>query len=330
MPANLTPDYLAAEQKLREARTPQEKLDALEEMLRTIPKHKGTDHLQADIKRRIKQTKQDATKSAAKTSSHAYYVKPEGIGQVFLVGPPNSGKSSLLDALTNAKPQIASFPFTTQIYQPGMMRYEDVSIQLVDMPPLSPQAPVPWYCSVVRYGNAALLVVSLASDDILTEVEDLARMLADGKVVLAARNEPAGQFDTGVAALRTLMVATHAHAPDAAARLELLQEVTGQRWPVVTLDLEDPASAEPLRKAIYDMLGLIRTYSKLPGKPPDRADPFVLKAGTTVEVLAGRIHKEMKEGLQYARIWSKDGKIDGLRVPRDYLLQEGDVAEIHI
>jgi len=269
MPANLTPDFKAAEDKLRAARTAKEKLDALQEMLRTIPKHKGTDHMQADIKRRIAQVKKEGDKKNVK-AVHSLFVKPEGIGQVFLVGPPNSGKSSLLDRLTNAKPEVAAFPFTTTMYLPGMMRYENVWIQLVDMPPVSTKAPIPWIPSVVRYGNAALFVVSLASDDLLTETEEVIDMLKASKVVLATRGEPTGMFDTGIAALKTIVVATHCRDPHAGERLELLNELLKAAYDTVQVDVEhDPESVERLRPHVYGMLGVLRVYSKQPGKPPD-------------------------------------------------------------
>jgi ribosome-interacting GTPase 1 len=331
MPANLTPDYLAAEQRFREARTPKEKLEALEEMLRTIPKHKGTDHMQADIKRRMAQVKKESQKKSV-TAVHAYYVKPEGLAQIFLVGPPNSGKSALLAALTNAKPEVAPYPFTTSIYLPGMMRFEDVWIQLVDMPPVSGQAMMPWIPSVVRYGNGALLVLSLASDDLLTEAEEVLSILARAKVVLARREEETGMFETGIAALRTLVVCTHCQDPHAADRLELLNELLRDQYDMAFVETQaDPATVEPLRGRIFGMLGKLRVYTKQPGKPPDMKDPFVLKIGTTVEELAGRIHKDVQARLQYARVWSRDDRtFEGQRVARNYLLQEGDVIEIHV
>ncbi len=330
MPANLSADYKAAEEKLRQAKTVQEKLDCLQEMLRVIPKHKGTDHMQADLKKRISQLKKEGEKKGVKAASSSLFVKPEGIGQIFLVGPPNSGKSSLVDALTNAKPEIAPYPFTTQMYLPGMVRYENVWIQLVDMPPISSKAPLAWIPSVVRYGNGALLTVSLASDDLLTEVDEIFSALKAGKVELARRNEDAGMFDTGIAALRTVLVCTHSQDPDAEARLELLHEMLGDSYDVVRVDVAAPDTLEPLRKTMYDMLGVTRVYSKQPGKPADLSDPFVVKKGTLVEELATRIHKDIGARLAYARIWSSDDrKFDGQRVARNYVLEEGDVVEIH-
>ena len=325
-PANLTQDYLAADQEFKAAKTPQEKLAALEKMLRLIPKHKGTDHMQADIKRRIKKLKADSQKKSVK-AVHSYYVKPEGIGQLFLLGAGNSGKSSLLGALTNARPEIADFPFSTVMYLPGMMRYVDVWVQLVDMPPISSEGTLPWIPSVVRYGHGALWVVNLASDDLLHEAEEVVDILGKGKIRLAPTQDEAGMFDNGIAALYTRIVATHCLGPDADARLELLLELIGDRHEILKSDTTDPDSIEALRQPIYEMLGKIRVYTKQPNKPPDLEEPFVIRQGTTVEELAGRIHKDIKSRLDFARIWA-EGKYDGQRVARDYILQEGDIVEI--
>ena len=90
----------------------------------------------------------------------------EGAGQVVLIGPPNAGKSTLLAALTNARPEIAPYPFTTRVPQPGIMMWQDVPVQLVDLPPISAEFVEPWVPDVIRSADAALLVADLASDDV--------------------------------------------------------------------------------------------------------------------------------------------------------------------
>ena len=330
MPANLTQDYLKAEKEYRAARTPQDKLKCLEEMLRVIPKHKGTDHMCADLRKRISKTKEESkkTKGAGKRT-FSYYVEPEGIGQAFLVGPPNGGKSALLDALTNASPQVAEFPYTTRTFMPGMMRYEDVGIQLVDLPPVSDEHMESWLPSTLRYGDMAVLCLSLATDDCLDRWEMVLEVLKNGKVVLADQGAETGQFDTGIAALPTLLALTAARADGAEERREFLREIIpDDRWPTVVTDVEDAASLDGFRKAVYDMLGKVRVYAKQRGKAPDLEDPFVLVKGATVLDLAKKIHKDIVERLQFARVWGA-GKYDGQRVNRDYVLEECDIIELH-
>jgi ribosome-interacting GTPase 1 len=182
----------------------------------------------------------------------------------------------------------------------------------------------------VRYGDTALFVLSLGSDDVLAEAEEVSGLLQEGKVVLAREGEPCGQLDSGIAALRTILVATHCLDPHADDRLDLLLELLGPGYPVVRIDQAAAETLIPFRKAVYDSFALLRVYTKQPGKPADRNAPFVLRQGSTLEDLAGKIHKDIRAGLQYARVWKlADNAIDGLRVPRDYRLEEGDVVEIH-
>jgi len=330
VPANLTQDYHNAEKKHRAAQTPREKLACLEEMLRVIPKHKGTDHMQADLRKRISKASTEAKKSKGTGKrTFSYYVEPEGIGQVFLVGPPNAGKSTLLDVLTNASPLVAEFPFTTRTFQPGMMRYEDVWIQLVDLPPVSNQHMESWVPSTLRYGDVAVLCLSLATDDCLDHWEMVLQLLEKGKVVLANRGDETGQFDTGIAALPTLLALTAAGADGANERREFLREIiSDDRWPQVVTDMDDSASLDAFRKAVYDMLGKVRVYAKQRGKAPDLDEPFVVRKGDTVMDLARKIHKDIVERLQFARVWG-EGKYEGQRVNRDYVLEERDVIELH-
>ena len=159
MPANLTPEFIKARERFQAAQTPEEKLAALEEMLSTIPKHKGTDKMQADIKRRIAKLSAEKAQKKRGKSSGPDYIERAGAGQAVLVGPPNSGKSSLLAALTNARPQIADYPFSTVLPVPGMMSFEGVQIQLVDLPPITSEYTEAWVYNVIRESDLVLLTL---------------------------------------------------------------------------------------------------------------------------------------------------------------------------
>ncbi|MDQ7828116.1 MAG: TGS domain-containing protein [Armatimonadota bacterium] len=322
MPANLTPEYLAAEKKWKAATTPQDRLAALQEMLATIPKHKGTDKMQADIKRRIAQVRREMQRKGGTARQKPFYhVEREGAGQVVLVGPPNSGKSALLRALSRAEPEVAPYPFTTRMPLPGMVPFENVQIQLVDLPPLTREFSEGWLYAIIRTADAVALTLSLGDEDVLGQAETALRLLEEARIPLRAPQAT----DEGKSAVT---VATHVDAPGAAVRLDLLREFVGGRLPVVAVSPVTGEGLEALRRALFESLGVIRVYSKPPGRKADLSAPFILRRGATVLDAAEAIHKDFAAQLRYARLWGRD-EYAGQMVGRDHLLEDGDILEVH-
>jgi len=326
MPANLTPEYKRAEERLRAAKNPEEKLEALEEMLRVMPKHKGTDGLQADIKARIAKLRNQPARKAGR-STFTHMVAREGAGQVALVGPPNAGKSALVAALTHATPEVADYPFTTREALPGMMRLENISIQLVDLPPLSDQHVDPWVFDLVRMADLCWLVVDGRSA--LEGVEDTLRLLGDRGIGLRPAGEPCLPRDLERVVKGALLVVTNLDRPEVAGTLEALDDLLERRWPICAVSPAASTGLEPLRRRTFEALQIIRVHTKQPGKPPDlEGAPFTLPRGATVADLAARIHKDLLAHMKFARVWGAH-VFDGQTVHRDHVLSDGDIVEIH-
>jgi ribosome-interacting GTPase 1 len=330
MPANLPPPYLKAEEGFRKATTPEARLDAIREMFRLLPKHKGTEKLQSDLKQKMSRLREEMErgKAGGKKTGVSHRVPSEGAGQVVLVGPPNAGKSSLLAAVTHAHPEIAPYPFTTRSPQPGIMMWQDVPVQLVDLPPIAPEFFETWVPSVIRSADAALLVVDLASDD----VADAALAVLDrlGEVHTELVGElPHDEEDERIRHLKTIMVANKLDAEGARDRLEIVRDWLGSRFPVVAVSARTGEGLETLRGAAYDLLGVLRVYTKVPGKPADRTRPFTLPVGSTVLDLAREVHRDFEHSLKSARIWGT-GVFDGQPVKRDHELHDADVVELHV
>ncbi len=324
MPANLTPDYRAADRKFKEATTPQQKMAALEEMLSTIPKHKGTEKMQADLKRRISKFRSETQrKKGAARSRPLYQIEREGAGQIVLMGAPNSGKSSLLAALTNAVPEIAAYPFTTRVPQAGMAAFEDVQVQLVDLPPVSEEFAEGWLFGLIRGADSALVLVDLADQDLLTSTEQVLALLAAANLTLVPPGGPRVPNE-----VPALFVATKLDAPGAAEVLDVFKEFYGSRLPVLPISAEQDVNLTELRRTMFSMLGIIRVYSKKPGKKPDMEVPYALRRGTTVIEAAAAVHKDFAQGLRFARLWRKD-HLDGQMIGREHPLEDGDILELH-
>ncbi len=332
MPANLTPQYMSAEQRFKQASTHEEKVACLEEMLRVIPKHKGTDKLQADLKRRLSKLRQEAQKAAGTRQGYTLLVEAEGAGQVVMVGPPNVGKSALLAALTNATPEVADYPFTTRRPIPGMMPFDDVQIQLVDMPPISHEYMEPWMSQITRNADALLLVVDLGDPAVLDAVELISDVLQEWKILpTAGPLTPAEEdaLDVGVVPRRALLLGNKRDVLGSKDNWDIIQELYSMRWPTLAVSATHGHSLEALRRELYTLLDIVRVYTKAPGKKPNLTAPFTMPRGSTVVEVAATVHKDFATHLKFARIWGTE-KYDGQMVQRDYIVQEGDVIELHM
>jgi len=339
MPANLTPEYKAAEAAFRKARDPGERLEGLREMLRAIPKHKGTDHLQGDIKRRIKELSEELERPArgGARGGPSLVLRPEGAAQIALIGPPNAGKSSLHARLTGSAAHAAPYPFTTQYPEPGMMPHENISFQLVDLPAVSAEHPIPWLASTLQTADAALLVVDLRDPACPEQVEAVRSVLGGRHVTLTDRWEPgespgaAAPADDDPFALRlpSLLLANKVdRLADADAELRAFLEVTGLRYPALAVSAATGQGLGKIGPWLFSHLGVARVYTKAPGRAPDRGRPFILHRGQTVEDVARLVHKDLARSLRYARVWGTTG-FDGQQVGREHPVEDGDVVELH-
>ncbi|UCG88264.1 MAG: 50S ribosome-binding GTPase, partial [Gemmatimonadota bacterium] len=274
MPANLTPDYRAAEARFRSAVTREEKITALEEMLRVIPKHKGTDKLQADLRSRLSKLKHEPKRKGV-ARGHSHKIPHEGAGQVVLAGPPNAGKSSLVAALTHAEPEVAVYPLTTREATPGMMQYEDVAFQLVDLPPICEEHVEPWVYDLVRAGDLVWLVVSierpLAGHDLVLE-------LLGAKAIGLYPAGTAGPTERrpGWIYKPAILVVTGMDRNGAAGDLAALEELLEQSWPTVPVSCASGAGLEQLGPRTFTALDIMRIYTKEPRREADRDRPFTL------------------------------------------------------
>ena len=330
MPANLTPVYKDAEERFRQAQSTEEKIAALEEMYAVIPKHKGTEKLQADIKRRLAKLR-DETEQAKGPSKHAtaYRIERGGTGQVALVGSPNTGKSSLLAALTHAHPAIGDFPFTTQVPEPGMMPWEDVQIQLVDLPPVTPDYLEPLLPGMLHRSDAAFLVADLASDDLLEETEAVVERLAQARVALVGALPQ--DSDIGTFSVPTLLGANKCDAEGAADRLELLRDLfPPERLPVLAVSTRTREGLEELRRAAWEMVGAMRVYGKPVAQKADMEKPFTIERGGTVADFAAAVHRDLPEKVKSAKVWGASARFPGQSVDKEHVLQDGDVVELHV
>jgi len=330
MPANLPPQYFEAEKRYRLAKADEEKIVCLRQMLAIMPKHKGTEKLQADIKTRISKLKKLMVekKRAKAKRAQLYHVDREGVAQGVLLGPPNVGKSQLLASLTNATPEIAPYPFTTTKPGVGMMPYEDILIQLVDTPPIVDKDLEWWLLDIFRNTDLLLLVVDLGQEDVLSRLESAIHSLEAAKVKLVSEGVTVAP-EVGEVSKRAMIVGNKNDLEGAEEGFKCLRELYAGKFPLESVSATERDGLEHLKVEIYKALDILRVYTKEPGKPPDLTEPVVLKRGSTLIDAARAIHKDFAIKLSYARLWGSN-RYDGQRVERNHVLEDGDVVEFHI
>ena len=330
MAVNLPPHYHDADARYKKAKTAEEKLVALREMWVLLPKHKASEKVQVVLKCKISELNdqiEQENSGPKKAAPGTFKFSKQGAGQVVFLGPPNAGKSTLLSKLTKASPAIAPYPFTTREPIPGMMDFEDVRVQLIDLPPITPDAYEPFVTDLTRSADAAVLFLDLADDDGPAATQATLDRLKVAKRMLVP--ELPEDDDPTIYYLRTILIATKRDDGAADIRLEMAQEWIGDRFPLHMISAETGAGLPELRKAIFDSLRVLRIYTKQPGKPADMAAPFTCPVGSTVSEFAGCVHNDLEDSVKSARVWGS-GAFDGQTVGRDHILHEKDIVELHV
>jgi uncharacterized protein len=325
MPANLPPQYFEAEKRFRNAASAEEKVEALEAMLAIMPKHKGTDHLQADLRHKIAKITEEAERKYA-TSRKNFNIRKEGAGQIALTGMPNAGKSTILASLTNVQPEIADYPFTTKSPNVGMMPFENIQIQLVDMPAVNMYESRVWSNTILRSADLLAIVVDL-SEDPLGQAESILEELA--KLSIVPESSATGEYAAGLHNRRMFMIANKSELDLEGEGAKALSLKYSGKFAILAVSAETKENLEELKRMLFKHLDIIRVHTKSPGAKVDLTDPVILKKGSTIKDAAAAIHKDFKYKLRYAVVWGS-GKFDGQRASAEHVLQDNDVIELHI
>jgi small GTP-binding protein len=304
MPANLPPQYFSLLEKLKKTRKVEEKISILEEMLSICPKHKGTEKVQKDIKSKIAKLKKEIQSKKKTKKEEIFFVKREGAGQIIISGPPNSGKTSLINSLTGANFKVGDYPFTTAFPQPAMMLFEDILIQLVDTPPITKEFFPGWLKNIFKNSDGILAIFDLSKENFSREVEEFKEIVnplkLEKEIVFVGNKIDLIKEEKKLANFQFLI------------KISALKKI----------------GLEELKRKIFKMLKVVRVYSKKPGKDPDFEHPFVLKDGSRLIDLANEIHQDLAKNFKFAKLFKKDSK-KSILVGKDYLLRDGDILEIH-
>ena len=333
MPTNVTPQYRSAEERFRQVRTPQERIIALQEMLAVMPKHKGTDHLKAQLRPRMSKLMEELegpSRGSRSGNVEPFSLPKQGAGRATLVGPTNVGKSLLLSRATGAHSKVGSYALSTLEPVPGMLSFEDIRIQLVDTPPITNHSNQGRMYGLLRMSDALVVVVDLSMDPVPQVVAVFQTLKEWGFQLQGKAN---GHRDPGSELAKPVIIlGNKADIPGSLDSFQLLDSEFGESYPVLMVSAEEEVGIDELGEEIFRALGVIRIYTQSPQQKREefvRSAPFVLLQGSTVGDASAYVHKDLLHSFKYAVLWGRSGRFEGQHVGRDHQLQDGDLIELH-
>ncbi len=327
MPANLTPQYLEADKRFREAKDLEEKVSALRDMMALIPKHKGTDKLRADLRRKLSKLLEESQKRPKKGGRIYDHIPREGVAQIVLLGLPNSGKSSFINFFTNARSSVADYPFSTTTPAIGMLDFEDIQMQIIDLPPLWENTES-WTYNIIRNCDLAIIIVDGTSISPKEDYLTISDYLLKAKIELSPEKVDKDDMQS-IRTIPAIIVLSKCDFPEDTDKARELNAFLDNKWEIKPFSIINPYDLDSLKKDIFLNLNLIRVYTKKPGYPADIDRPYVLPKGSSLQGVASAIHKDLSKAFKFARVWSKDGSLRGMAAEKNYLVKDSDILEFH-
>jgi len=370
-----------------EAQTPSEKMSSLREYISLVPRHKGTERLLRQLRSKLSKLEGEAERRRSlrkgSAGSSAFHVKKEGAGQIVLVGLTTSGRSSILRWLTNAKPEVSPHSFKTRIPVPGMMDYEDVLIQLVEVPAIyedmsSGRGLGPQIIGAIRNSDAIALTIDL-SGDAVRQMNSILRELDNSSVRLNESPPRIGVEKTGSGGVqvfgislykddteelkeilsgyshnvkvqlyqpttkseildvinpkmtykKAIVLGTKGDVPGSSENYKALEEKYRHRFSIVAVSADKDRGKEELKKEIFNILRVIRVYTKEPREKKSEK-PIVLKQEATISDLMKRLPKVFQEQFKYAKVMGPSAKFDMEFVGANHVLLDKDVVQLYL
>ena len=297
MPINAGFEYAKAEEKYYKAFTDEERLKALEEMLRNAPSHKGSEKFRGDIRLKIKKLKENLTKSK-KSKAGKKGIK-KGDMQAVLIGLTNSGKSSVLKALTNANPKIASYGFTTTEPEIGTLNYRGCKIQVIDLPPIGSEN--------FDYGlanNTDLLLIVIEK---IHEIEEIFNSIKNKTI-------------------KKLIVFNKIDLHDENTKRKIIETLRSKKYSFIVVSTKTNEGIEELKEKIFKSFNIIRIYTRQPGKKEDDV-PVIMPPESTLEDVAEKILHGYSKKVKYAKITGPSCKFPNQKIGLKHIVKDKDVVE---
>jgi len=300
--SNQSPEYQTAEKNYLAAQTDEQRMDALEEMIKHMPQHKGAENMRANLRQRYKKLKEKIDRGKKSGKSTQQIIKKEDM-QAVIVGLTNSGKSSILNTLTNAQPLIGNYFYTTKEPQVGTMFYENSNIQIIDEPAIESE-----YFNQGIANTADLLIIIINNLDQLKEIGHFLKKARGKRIILYNKSD--------------LLTSNEKRKIEATFKSKI-------KIPFIIFSSKDPKNLNELKELIFKQFDIIRIYTKEPGRPAS-GKPMILKSGkNTVEDAAKKVSNQLFKTLKETRVTGPSTKFPNQKVGLKHELKDRDIVEFH-
>jgi len=298
MPVNAGYEFFAAEKKYFAAKTLEERITALEEMIKTAPKHKSSENFVAELKRRLIKLKEKQEKDRTKKGGSRIGIKKDEM-QVAIIGKTKSGKSSLLNILTNAKTETGDYQFITKKPIVGIMDYYGTGIQIIEIPSIESE-----YYDKGLVNSADVILVLITN---LKQIEEIRPIINKSKA-------------------KQIIVFNKIDTLSENEKRKVSATLQSNKYDFILISAEDKEGIKELKDKIFKNIDKIRVYTKEPGKEKSNR-PVILERDSNVKNVAEKILKGLSSKVKETKIWGPSSKFPGQKVGLTHKLKDMDVVE---